>query len=85
MILAYLGWAAVGAAILQTSVLGDGFGWAAVMFGLLGTVVYLARFPRWLWTLFDLPGVLYVLTGILGAGLLIEGRKALPGRPAARG
>jgi hypothetical protein len=74
MVLAYVGVASVGGAILQApSVLGAGFGWAAVGFGLLGIVVYLARFPRGLWALLDIPGLLYILTGTIGAGLLMAG------------
>jgi hypothetical protein len=71
MPLAYLGTAAVGGAIVQTSLIAPAFGWTAAAFGLLGAGVYVTRFPRPLWTFFDIPGLLYLLTGAIGVGLLV--------------
>lgn len=72
MLLAYLGLAGFGGAILQTSVPGVTFGWAALVFGLSGAVVYVSRFPQRLWTVFDVPGLLYLVTGAIGVGLLLR-------------
>jgi hypothetical protein len=71
MPLAYLSVAAMGGALLGTAVLAPAFGWTAVAFGLLGAAVYVTKQPRPLWTLFDIPGLLYVLTGAIGMGLLV--------------
>jgi hypothetical protein len=71
MPLAYLSIAAVGGALLGTRALAPAFGWTAVAFGLVGATVYLTRQPRPLWTLFDIPGLLYLLTGGIGMGLLV--------------
>jgi hypothetical protein len=71
MPLAYLGVAATGGALLQTEVLPSGFGWTAAGFGLLGAAVYVTRLPRRLWTLFDIPGLLYVVTGTIGVALVV--------------
>lgn len=70
MPLAYLGLAGFGGAILQTSMPGVTFGWAALVSGLVGAVVYVSTFPPRLWTVFDVPGVLYLVTG--------EGRPPTP-------
>jgi hypothetical protein len=71
MSLAYPAVALLGGAILQSTVLGAGFGWAAMAFGVLGATVFVSKFPRPLWTLFDIPGLLYLVTGALGVGLLV--------------
>lgn len=71
MPLAYLAVAAIGAAIVQTSLVPPGLGWTAVAFGLLGGLVYVARVPRLLWSLFDIPGLLYLVTAAIGVGLLV--------------
>jgi hypothetical protein len=71
MPLAYLALTAVGAALLQTAVVGSALGWVASGFGLLGAAVYVTRMPRLLWTLFDIPGLLYVITGAIGVALLV--------------
>lgn len=72
MPLAYLGVAATGAVIVQTAVLGPAFGWTAVVFGTLGAAVFVARSPRWLWRLVDIPGLLYLVTGAIGVGLVVR-------------
>jgi hypothetical protein len=72
MVLAYLAVAATGAAILQTAVLGAVIGWITLVFGLLGAAVFVTRFPRWLWWLSDIPGLLYLVTGAIGIGLLLR-------------
>jgi hypothetical protein len=71
MPLAYLSVAALGGALLKTAVLAPAFAWTAVAFGLLGAAVYVTKQPRPLWMLFDIPGLLYVLTGAIGVGLLV--------------
>lgn len=70
MPLAYLAVAAMGGALLHTAVLGSALAWAAAGFGLLGAVVYVTKQPRPLWALLDIPGLLYIVTGAIGAGLL---------------
>ncbi len=72
MSLSYPAVAVLGGAILQTTVLGPGFGWTAVGFGVLGATVFVSRFPPPLWTFFDIPGLLYLVTGGLGVGLLVR-------------
>jgi hypothetical protein len=71
MPLAYLSVAATGLGILQTDVLSAPFGWSALVFGLAGAAVYLLGVPRPLWTLADVPGLLYLVTGALGIGVLV--------------
>jgi hypothetical protein len=61
----------MGGALLGAAVLAPAFAWTAVAFGLLGAAVYVTKQPRPLWTLFDIPGLLYVLTGAIGMGLLV--------------
>ena len=70
MPLAYLALAAIGVSILQAVVIPRGLGWAAVVFGASGGLVYVVRVPRFLWTLFDIPGLQYVLTAAIGVALL---------------
>jgi hypothetical protein len=70
MPLAYLALVATGAALVQTSLVPRGLGWVAVAFGALGALVYVARVPRFLWSLFDIPGLLYLVTGAIGVALL---------------
>jgi hypothetical protein len=71
MPLAYLSVAATGLGILQTGVMSAAFGWGALTFGLAGAAVYLLGIPRPLWTLANVPGLLYLVTGGLGVGLLV--------------
>lgn len=71
-VLAYLGIAAFGVALLQSREVATGFAVAPIAFGVLGAVVYVSRFPRALWTIFDIPGILYVVTAAVGVGLLLS-------------
>jgi hypothetical protein len=71
-VLAYLAVAATGAAILQTGAAAEIVGWVALVFGLVGAAVFVTRFPRRLWWLFDIPGLLYLVTGGLGVGILVS-------------
>jgi hypothetical protein len=72
MPVSYLALAAFGGAILQSSTVGAVFGWLALVVGLGGALVYVVRAPRWLWTIADLPGVLYLVTGAIGVDLFLR-------------
>jgi hypothetical protein len=72
MVSSYLALAVFGAAILQGSSVERVVGWVSAVVGLLGAVVYVVRVPHRLWMLFDLPGVVYLVTGSIGVGLLLR-------------
>jgi hypothetical protein len=72
MPLSYVALAAFGGAILQASTVDLAFGWVAAVVGLGGALVYVVRAPGWLWTIADLPGVLYLVTGAIGVDLLLR-------------
>jgi hypothetical protein len=70
-VLAYVAVAALGCAFLKAEVFPRGVAWAVLGFGVAGTAVYVARVPRALWALFEIPGLLYLVTGGIGVGLLV--------------
>jgi hypothetical protein len=72
MPVSYLALAAFGGAIVRTSAVAAALGWLALVVGLGGALVYVVRAPRWLWTIADLPGVLYLVTGAIGIDLLLR-------------
>lgn len=72
MVLAYLGVAAVGVALLESRQVATGLAWVPIAFGVIGTVVYVGKFPRRAWTFFDIPGILYLVTAAVGAGILLR-------------
>ena len=71
MVLAYLGIAAVGAALLEAQQVAAGFAVAPIAFGVFGAVVYVSKFPRTAWSFFDIPGLLYLVTAGVGIGILL--------------
>ena len=71
MVLAYLGIAAVGAALLEAREVAIGFAVLPMAFGVVGAVVYVSKFPRGAWGFFDIPGILYLVTAVVGGGILI--------------
>jgi hypothetical protein len=71
MPLAYLAVAATGVALLRMSLVPMGLAWTTVAFGGVGGLVYVMRVPRFLWSLFDIPGLLYLVTAAIGVALLV--------------
>jgi hypothetical protein len=71
MVLAYLGVAAVGAALLESRAVATGFAVVPIAFGVVGAVVFVSKFPRAAWWLFDIPGILYLVSAAVGIGILI--------------
>ena len=72
MVLAYLGIAAVGVALLEAQQVAAGFALMPIAFGVIGAVVYISRFPRAAWSFFDIPGILYLVTAAVGTGVLLS-------------
>jgi hypothetical protein len=67
MVLGYLAIAAFGRALLLTNVAPRWLAWTHVVFGLAGSVGFLARVP-----LFDPPLMIHLVPGILGVVLLLR-------------
>jgi hypothetical protein len=67
MVLAYLGTAAFGRALLATNIGPRWLAWTHVVFGLAGSVGFIARVP-----LFDPPLMIHLVPGILGVALLLR-------------
>ena len=67
MVLAYLGIAAYGKAVLATGLAPRWLAWTHIVFGLAGSLGFIARIP-----LFDPPLMIPLMPGILGVVLLIR-------------
>jgi hypothetical protein len=68
MVLAYASIALHGKAMLEAGLVPRWLGWTHLVFGLAGTVGYVARVP-----LFDPPLMIHLVPGIAGAWLLLRG------------
>jgi len=73
MVLAYLAIAAYGKALLATDIAPRWLAWTHLLFGLLGVVGFIARFP-----LFNPPLMIHLIPGIFGVVVLMRMRGVKP-------
>ncbi len=70
IVLAYLGIAAFGGALLKTGLLAKGFGWTCVVIGLAAATLFVIRVPG-----FDLPLEVPIVPYLMGIFLLSRGEE----------